>query len=167
MTPQDATLSSPDALPLGLGRFVGPDGVVQRIRLAAYGWCRDGDRLLLCRVSNGFPDGGRWTLPGGGADFGEDPADAVVRELREETGLAGVAGALLGVRSAVLEPAETISGHRIQAVGVLYRVGITGGELRPEADGSTDLARWVTLAEVPSLPLVGLVPWALGVAGSR
>jgi ADP-ribose pyrophosphatase YjhB (NUDIX family) len=141
--------------------------VVQRLRLAAYGWCRDGDHLLLCRVSDGFPGSGRWTLPGGGADFGEDPAHALVRELREETGLAGVAGELLAVRSAVLEPAETLSGHRIQAVGVLYRVEITGGELRPEADGSTDLARWLTLAEVPGLPLVGLVSWALEVAGSR
>jgi hypothetical protein len=48
-------------------------------------------------------------------------------------------------------------------VGLLYAVTITGGSLRDEADGSTDLARWVPLADVDALPLVGLVTWALGV----
>jgi 8-oxo-dGTP diphosphatase len=166
VTPEDGAIPSPAGLPLGLGRLVGPDGVVQRVRLAAYAWCRDGDRVLLCRISDRGPAGGRWTLPGGGTDFGEHPAEAVVRELREETGLESVVGDLLGVRSAVLEPADTISGHRIQAVGVLYRVTITGGSLRSELDGSTDLARWVPLVDVPALPQVGLVAWALEVAGA-
>lgn len=41
-----------------------------------------GDRLLLARER---VDGG-WTLPGGWADVGETPAEAVVKEIREETG---------------------------------------------------------------------------------
>lgn len=153
------------ALPVGLQRFLGPDGVVHRVRLAAYGWCTDGDRVLLCRISDKGPGGGHWTLPGGGLEFGEAPEAGVVRELHEETGLDGSVGALMGVRSAVLEPEETVSGHRIQTVGLLYAVTITGGALRDEADGSTDLARWVPLAEVPALPLVGLVAWTLELVG--
>src|SRR4051794_41874846 len=46
---------------------------------------RDGEgRILLQRRS----DNGRWNLPAGAVDPGESPADAVVREVREETGLA-------------------------------------------------------------------------------
>lgn len=61
--------------------MIGPDGIVRRQRLAAYAWCEDGDRVLLCRIAPGEADSGRWTLPGGGLEFGEDPADGVLREL--------------------------------------------------------------------------------------
>lgn len=151
--------------PFPVERFTGADGVIQRVRLAAYGWCESGGSLLLSRISEQGPGGGLWTLPGGGLDFGEDPQDGLLRELAEETGLSGVVGALLGVRSAVLEPAETISGHRVQTVGILYRVTVTGGELRHETGGSSDLARWIPVAELDTLPITGLVPWARSVAG--
>lgn len=146
-------------------RFVGPDGIVQRVRLAAYGWCEADGAVLLCRISPHGPGGGLWTLPGGGLDFGEEPAAGLLRELVEETALEGDVGELLGVRSAVLEPAETISGHRVQTVGILYRVTVADGELRHETDGSTDLARWIPLKELDALPVTGLVPWARDVVG--
>lgn len=149
------------AVPPGLARLLGPDGVVQRVRLAAYAWCEQDGALLLTRVADRGPGAGRWTLPGGGLHFGEDPLDGVVREVAEETGLDVVPGRLLGVRSAVIEPAEAISGHRIHAVGILYRGAIAGGQLRDEADGSSDQARWVPADEVDSLPMVGLLRWAL------
>jgi ADP-ribose pyrophosphatase YjhB (NUDIX family) len=145
-------------------RFTGADGVIQRVRLAAYGWCEVDGAVLLCRISAEGPGVGLWTLPGGGLDFGEAPEDGLRRELVEETGLSGTVGELLGVRSAVLEPVETISGHRVQAVGILYRVAIADGELRNETRGSTDLAQWIALAELDALPVTGLVPWARDVA---
>jgi 8-oxo-dGTP diphosphatase len=148
-----------------VARFLGPDGVVQRVRLAAYGWCEADGAVLLCRISPEGPGGGLWTLPGGGLDFGEQPEAGLRRELLEETGLEGDVGVLVGVRSAVLEPAETISGHRVQTVGILYRAAVTGGVLRDEVDGSSDLARWIPLPELDALPVTGLVPWARGVVG--
>ena len=44
---------------------------------------RDGAVLLARWIGSDPP---RWTLPGGGLDHGEDPRDAAVREVEEETG---------------------------------------------------------------------------------
>ncbi len=152
------------SLPSGMRRFIGPDGVVQRVRPAAYTWCEHDGHVLLCRVANGLPGGGHWTLPGGGLRFGEDPQRAAIREVREETGLEVALGELLGLRSAVLEPGETLTGHRIQAIGILYRATLKGGELRDETDGSSDLARWIPLDELARLPLTPSARWAVGLA---
>ena len=144
---------------------IGPDGVVQRVRLAAYAWCEEGDAVLLARVAAGYPGEGMWALPGGGLDFGEDPAEGLVREMVEETGLTGRIDGLLDIRSGVYEPAETTSGHRIHFIGILYRVTKTGGELRDEPDGSTDQAAWIPLNELDALPLVDTAVWARGIVG--
>jgi len=146
-------------------RFQGPDGVIQRVRLAAYAWCESEAAVLLCRISSDGPGAGQWTLPGGGLDFGEAPEAGLVRELIEETGLKGEVGALLGVRSAVLEPSGTVSGHRVQTVGILYRATVAGGPLRHEIGGSTDLAAWIPFPDLEELPVTGLVSWAKAIAG--
>jgi ADP-ribose pyrophosphatase YjhB (NUDIX family) len=148
-------------LPTGLERFIGPDGVVQRIRLAAYAWCEQEGALLLVRVSERGPDHGLWMVPGGGLKFGEDPLHGLVREVTEETGLDVAPGELLGVRSAIVEPSETISGHRIHTVGILYRASVEGGSLHDEVDGSTDLARWIGVDGLASLPLARPAAWAI------
>jgi 8-oxo-dGTP diphosphatase len=154
------------ALPPDLARYLaGPDGVVQRIRLGAYAWCERDGAVLLARISSEGPGAGEWTLPGGGLDFGEDPADGAVREVREETGYDVALGTLLGLRSEVLEPRATLSGHRLHVVQVVYRGTVTGGELQVELDGSTDLAAWVPLGDLDALPSVELVRFARGAAG--
>ncbi len=56
-------------------------------RLGAYGVVTAGARLLLVPKIDG-PYAGRLDLPGGAVDPYEDPADTLVRELREECGLA-------------------------------------------------------------------------------
>jgi 8-oxo-dGTP diphosphatase len=144
---------------------VGPDGVVERIRVAGYAWVERDESVLLVRIAPHLMAAGTWTLPGGGLDFGEDPALGVLRELGEETGLQGVVESLVGVRSAMLEPDQTNSGHRIQNLGILYRVAVTGGDLRNEVDESTDLAAWITFGELDALPQVPLVAWARAQVG--
>jgi ADP-ribose pyrophosphatase YjhB (NUDIX family) len=141
------------------------DPIAQRVRLAAYAWIESDGQALLVRISAGTPGAGLWTLPGGGLQFGEDPIEGVVREVGEETGLDARVGALVAVRSIVLEPGETRHGDRIHAVGILYRASVTGGELRHEADESTDMAAWIPFGELDELPSVRLLRWARSVVG--
>jgi len=133
-----------------------------RTRLAAYALCVvEGERILLCRMAPDYPAAGRWTLPGGGVAFGEDPADAAVRELSEETGLEGRIVGLALVHSGS-GPGDAASNIRPwHGVRIVYDVAITGGELRDERDGSTDRAAWFALGEARELPVVDLVEAAL------
>jgi 8-oxo-dGTP diphosphatase len=126
-------------------------------RVAAYAVCLDTDeRILLVRVAPGYPASGKWTLPGGGLDFGEH---AVLRELTEETGLVGRVESLAFVDSrthGAMREAGRAYGpwHGIR---IVYRVAIVGGELRDEVDESTDAAKWIPLAEARAYPIVDLV----------
>jgi 8-oxo-dGTP diphosphatase len=136
------------------------------IRVAAYGVITDGGRVLLAHWNEGGRSG--WTLPGGGIDPGEDPANAVVREILEETGYIAEAGELLGIDSKVI-PAE----HRfvpeagpLHALRIVYRATVTGGALTNELDGTTDEAAWFPLDGIPKRH-VELVDIGLELAGLR
>jgi ADP-ribose pyrophosphatase YjhB (NUDIX family) len=134
----------------------------QTTRVAAYAICRDDhERVLLVRIAPGYPAVGKWTLPGGGLNFGEDPAVGVLRELTEETGLKGDIEALAFVHSYVRGPMPDWGTTAFHAIRIVYRVRVTGGELRDEVEESTDRAGWFSVAEARALPLVELVELAL------
>lgn len=124
----------------------------ERVRVAAYALCRDDlGRVLLCHIAPSVGAGDLWTLPGGGLRFGEAPADAVLRELTEETGHSGVVERLLEVSDRLFD--DTGEADRLHAIRIVYAVRVTGGVLRDEPDGSTDTCRWLTLTEAAGLRL--------------
>ncbi|MFC8733834.1 NUDIX hydrolase [Luteimicrobium sp. NPDC057192] len=95
---------APRASSLGADWTVGPDGVRSR-RAARVILLDDAGRALLVRGHDADqPERSWWFTVGGGIDGDETPAEAALREVREETGI-------------VLEPAQLVG-------PVLTRVGI-------------------------------------------
>ena len=133
-------------------------------RLAAYAVCIEDGRVLLARWVS--PEGeSNWTLPGGRVEHAEDPFDAVIREVAEETGCDAVVERLLGVDSRVIPAAERArGGPEHQNVGIFYQARITGGELRPEPNGETAESVWTPIPDVAGLRRSSLVDIGLALA---
>ncbi len=104
----------------------------------------DHDRLLLVRRGRG-PAAGAWSVPGGRVDAGETLAEAVIRELREETGVEGVCGPLLGWVERFADDEHFVI--------LDFEVTIVGDD-QPTAGDDAAEAAWVELHDVASLPLV-------------
>jgi ADP-ribose pyrophosphatase YjhB (NUDIX family) len=164
-----ARADEPPVEPTALPSFhvvPGPDGLHRAQRFAAYALATDPrGRLLLTRIADGYPGAGQWHLPGGGTDYGEQPGDALIRELTEETGQHGRLLALPGVAShrdpASLGPeGYPIDWHGVRA---FYRV-MVDQPTRPrvhDVGGSTSAARWFTRLQVDGLPLTEVTGEAL------
>jgi 8-oxo-dGTP diphosphatase len=103
------------------------------------------DRLLLIRRGRGVAVG-QWSLPGGVVEAGELLAEAVVRELAEETGLEGVCGPLVGVVERFLE------GHHYVILD--HRVTLLEPDAEPQAGDDAAEVAWVPLADVAEWSLV-------------
>ncbi len=152
-------MGSDDAAADSLANAPSASAPDDRIRVAAYALCRDDQgRVLLCHIAPSVGAGDLWTLPGGGLEFGESPAVAVIRELEEESGYSGVVEGLLDVGDRLFTES---GGRRLHAIRIVYAVRIVGGELRDEPDGSTDMCRWVTLDEALGMRLGELARQAL------
>ena len=102
---------------------------------------RDGAVLLVRRGQP--PSQGLWSVPGGRVEWAEPLAEAVRREVAEETGLEVEVGEVAGVVERMQEG--------FHYVIVDYFVTVLGGTLR--AGGDVRDARWVPEAEVTALPL--------------
>ena len=84
-------------------------------------------RLLLQQRS----DGGQWGLPGGSVEIGESVRDAVVREVREETGLIVAVRRLIGVYSApALQLVRYPDGNVWHYVSVSFECAVRSGSLQ-------------------------------------
>jgi ADP-ribose pyrophosphatase YjhB (NUDIX family) len=103
-------------------------------------------RLLLVRRGHG-PAAGEWSVPGGRVEAGETLAEAVVRELAEETGLEAVCDDLVGW-------VERIGAdHHFVIFDFLVTV-LDEPETLPRAGADAAEAAWVALDEVSHLRLV-------------
>jgi len=126
---------------------------IARIQLAVSAIVmRDGDVLLVRR---GYPpDRDKWAFPGGRVRAGETTRDAVLRELREETGLAGRVDNVFDVYDIVSDRASTSTTMTLpfHYTLIVYRVLI--GELSSAIAGD-DAAevRWLCPRDALELDL--------------
>jgi len=103
-----------------------------------------GRLLLILRGHD--PGKGLWSIPGGRIEPGETDEEAVIREVREETGLEVTCGELLG---AVDRPALADTVIEIRDYGAV----VVSGELAAGDDAAD--ARWVTPADIAALDATG------------
>ena len=104
-------------------------------------------------------DNGLWSLPGGGVDPGETPAEAIVREVLEETGLRVEPTAIVGVLGGLQHMRFTYpNGDQIEVVATLFACRVLGGRLRAEGEETLALD-YFDLASLP--PLFPPYPHAL------
>lgn len=107
---------------------------------------REGDRFLLARTAGSD----EWGLLGGGVEPGEDPDEAIVRELQEEIGarvrVTGIVGAYGGESLVVTYP----NGDRVSYVSTAFACELLDPPV-PDEDEVVEVG-WFTRAEIAELP---------------
>jgi 8-oxo-dGTP diphosphatase len=112
---------------------------------------RDGSLLLMHRRKS--PNLGLWSPPGGKIEPGESPVESALRELREETGLEGIAPHL----AAVVHESDTVRNE--EWLMFVVRAEVPSGE--PVANHREGVCRWVPLESVADLPTPPADPYIL------
>jgi 8-oxo-dGTP diphosphatase len=102
------------------------------------------EELLVVRRGHA-PGKGQWSVPGGRVEAGEMLAEAVVRELAEETGLEGICGPLIGW-------VERIDEEHHYVILDFEVTLLEGGD--GSAGSDADAVAWVPLGDVADLELV-------------
>jgi ADP-ribose pyrophosphatase YjhB (NUDIX family) len=110
-------------------------------KVAAAVLVEKGEHILLVRRAND-PERGKWTLPAGFVDAGEDPARAAERECFEETGLIVAVTGLVDVLAGLEHP-------RGAHIVIFYRADVISGELQPGDD--VDGADYFEIDHLPPL----------------
>ena len=138
---------------VGLQLAPGEDPVVRQ-RVAAYGVVLSDRGLLATQYSDRTAVDGRWGMPGGGIDIGEEPTAAVAREVHEESAQIVVVGALVAVQTSHWV-GRAPAGHveDFHAVRLIYRADCPdpSDPVVLDVGGTTADARWVALTEWRSI----------------
>ncbi len=121
----------------------------------------DAEVLLVRRADNG-----RWTLPAGILEPGEEPADTAVREVQEETGVKADPRRLAGVATT----AETTypNGDRARYLDVIMVLDAVAGRPRVNDDENLEVG-WFPVDATPELPPLHrrALTWALAGGAGR
>jgi 8-oxo-dGTP diphosphatase len=107
--------------------------------------CVDGivisDNKILMIKRKKDPFAGTYTLPGGNVDFGETTRDAIVREIKEETGIETKVIATLGMYD---DPKRDPRGHYVSMV---YICAMAGGKEQIKPDEVEEI-KWVPIDDL-------------------
>ena len=114
---------------------------------------RDGGRILLQRRRRA-PNEGLYNVPGGKVERDEDPYEACLREVREETGLALSHARLRAVLTVIARDSGT------QWLLFTFIADRPAGDAGPVTDDEGEL-RWVPIDEIATLPVVSDIPLIL------
>lgn len=104
-----------------------------------------GEILFIVRADNG-----RWDLPAGSIDPGESPAQAIVREVREETGLLVEPTAVAGVFGGERLRLRYGNGDIVEYTVIVFECRLLGGELA-NVDGEAAELHFIEASKRPPL----------------
>jgi len=107
----------------------------------------NGKLLLVERAVE--PSKGKWSVPGGSVEWGEPLAEALKREVREETGLEIEVEKVAGVFDLIIR--NEAGKPQYHYVIVDFFACVIGGELVPGDDAAK--ARWVPVEELDNYEL--------------
>jgi len=128
-------------------------GAASRVDVRTLCFVRDGNRLLLQRRRRP-PNEGLYNVPGGKVEHDEDPYEACLREVREETGLALSQIRLRAILTVIARDTGT------QWLLFTFVADRPAGEAGPVIDDEGEL-RWVPIDEIAALPVVSDIPLIL------
>lgn len=104
-------------------------------------------RFLLQQTKGGY-----WTLPAGAIDPGEKPAQAIVREVFEETGLIARPVSLIAATGGAPEGRkEYDNGDVVESTTMVFACEVVAGELKPQDDETLKL-EYFAVDEMPRIP---------------
>lgn len=124
--------------------------------LGVYGILIENNKVLLIKKARG-PHKGKWDLPGGTIEFGEEPYTTLIREFEEETGITSMEGTIYGAKSyTMIYPYQDDELEELHHIGIIYSVTLLHDSytLNVTGDGQdSDGARWFEASELNQLEI--------------
>lgn len=118
----------------------------ERVELAVLCLIKDGDRILLQnRVKKDWQG---YTLPGGHVECGESFVDAVIREMKEETGLTIIRPKMVGIKQFPMQNGRYEEGRYVV---LLFTADQFAGEVVSSEEGEME---WVNRREISKISAV-------------
>lgn len=127
-------------------------------RPSCYGIVIHEDKILLTKQY------GRYEVPGGGVDLGENPEETVVREIKEETGIDVVNPRLVKHLTSFFSHQESGGIEHKQSLLLFFVCDYSGGELTldglmEDEKATVEMAEWIPLSELDSVPAGATFDW--------